>query len=152
MQHVEQGAQPVEARGSAREQDGVAAEPGAARLSALAHDPLWWKHTTVYQIYPRSFADSNGDGIGDLRGIIQRLPYLRELGVETLWLSPFYDSPQADFGYDIRDHFSVAKEYGSLEDTRELIDAVHRHGMKRSEEHTSELQSRRDLVCRLLLE
>ena len=93
-------------------------------------DALWWKHTTVYQIYPRSFADSNGDGIGDLRGIIQRLPYLHELGVETLWLSPFYDSPQADFGYDIRDHFNVATEYGTLEDTHELIEAVHRHGMK----------------------
>lgn len=93
-------------------------------------DTLWWKHTTVYQIYPRSFADSNGDGIGDLRGIIQRLPYLRDLGVETLWLSPFYDSPQADFGYDIRDHFNVAKEYGTLEETHELIEAVHAHGMK----------------------
>jgi alpha-glucosidase len=93
-------------------------------------DTLWWKHTTVYQIYPRSFADSNGDGIGDLRGIIQRLPYLRELGVETLWLSPFYDSPQADFGYDIRDHFNVAKEYGTLDETRELIAAVHQHDMK----------------------
>ena len=100
-------------------------------MDVAANDTLWWKHTTVYQIYPRSFADSIGDGIGDLRGIIERLPYLHELGVETLWLSPFYDSPQADFGYDIRDHFNVAKEYGSLDDTRALIDAVHRHGMKR---------------------
>src|SRR5688572_4384911 len=82
-----------------------------------AHDRNWWKHTTVYQIYPRSFADSNGDGIGDLRGIIDKLPYLEKLGVETLWISPFFDSPQADFGYDIRDHFNVAPEYGTLDDT-----------------------------------
>jgi oligo-1,6-glucosidase/alpha-glucosidase len=97
---------------------------------APAHDRAWWKHTTVYQIYPRSFADSNGDGVGDLRGIIDKLPYLHALGVETLWLSPFFDSPQADFGYDIRDHFSVAPEYGTLDDTHELIAAVHARGMK----------------------
>src|SRR3954469_12124818 len=90
----------------------------------------WWKRTTVYQIYPRSFADSNGDGIGDLRGVIERLDYLSKLGVETLWLSPFYDSPQADFGYDIRDHFNVAPEYGTLDDARELVEQVHARGMK----------------------
>jgi oligo-1,6-glucosidase/alpha-glucosidase len=90
----------------------------------------WWKRTTVYQIYPRSFADSNGDGIGDLPGVIERLDYLAGLGVETLWLSPFYDSPQADFGYDIRDHFDVAPEYGTLDDARRLIDEVHARGMK----------------------
>ena len=76
------------------------------------NDIPWWKRTTVYQIYPRSFADANGDGIGDLAGIIGRLDYLRWLGVETLWLSPFYESPQADFGYDISDHFAIAPEYG----------------------------------------
>jgi len=90
----------------------------------------WWKRTTVYQIYPRSFADSNADGIGDLRGVIERLDYLEQLGVETLWLSPFYESPQADFGYDISDHFAIAKEYGTLEDAQALIDAVHARGMK----------------------
>ena len=90
----------------------------------------WWKSTTVYQIYPRSFADSNGDGIGDLQGIIDRLPYLERLGVETLWISPFYKSPQADFGYDISDHFDVAPEYGKLEDAQRLIDAIHARGMK----------------------
>jgi alpha-glucosidase len=93
-------------------------------------DIPWWKRTTVYQIYPRSFADSNGDGIGDLQGVIDRLDYLADLGVETLWLSPFYDSPQADFGYDVRDYFGVAPEYGTLEDARRLIDAVHARGMK----------------------
>ena len=90
----------------------------------------WWKSTTVYQIYPRSFSDSNGDGIGDLRGIIDKLDYLHALGVETLWISPFFASPQADFGYDIRDHFSIAAEYGTLEDCRLLIDEVHARGMK----------------------
>jgi alpha-glucosidase len=90
----------------------------------------WWKTTTVYQVYPRSFSDSNGDGIGDLPGIVQKLDYLHGLGVETIWISPFFESPQADFGYDIRDHFSIAAEYGTLEDCRRLIDEVHARGMK----------------------
>jgi oligo-1,6-glucosidase/alpha-glucosidase len=90
----------------------------------------WWQRTTVYQIYPRSFTDANGDGIGDLQGVIDRLDYLSWLGVETLWLSPFFASPQADFGYDISDHFAVAPEYGSLADCRRLIDEVHARGMK----------------------
>ncbi|MDB4986344.1 MAG: glycosidase [Myxococcaceae bacterium] len=96
----------------------------------VLEDIPWWKRTTVYQIYPRSFSDSNGDGIGDLQGVIERLDYLQQLGVETLWLSPFYDSPQADFGYDIRDYFNVAPEYGTLDDARRLIDQVHARGMK----------------------
>lgn len=112
----------------------------------------WWKRTTVYQVYPRSFADSNADGIGDLRGVIAKLDYLHDLGVETLWLSPFFDSPQADFGYDIRDHFGISAEYGSLEDCRALIDEVHARGMKivfdmvlnhSSNEHPWFLESRR---------
>ncbi len=90
----------------------------------------WWKRTTVYQIYPRSFSDANGDGIGDLAGVVQRLDYLHWLGVETLWLSPFYGSPQADFGYDISDHYNIAPEYGSLADFQRLIDEVHARGMK----------------------
>jgi alpha-glucosidase len=112
----------------------------------------WWKRTTVYQIYPRSFADSNADGIGDLPGIIDRLDYLQWLGVETLWLSPFYASPQADFGYDISGHREVAPEYGTLADLRRLIDSVHARGMKivldvvlnhTSAEHPWFLESRR---------
>jgi hypothetical protein len=90
----------------------------------------WWKRTTVYQIYPRSFADANGDGIGDLRGVIGRLDYLQDLGVETLWLSPFFESPQADFGYDVSDHYAVSPDYGDLEDCRELIRQVHARGMR----------------------
>ncbi len=90
----------------------------------------WWKGTTVYHIYPRSFADDNGDGVGDLAGVIGKLDYLRDLGVETLWLSPVFQSPQADFGYDISDHFSIAPEYGSLAEVRRLIDEAHARGMK----------------------
>jgi oligo-1,6-glucosidase/alpha-glucosidase len=90
----------------------------------------WWKRTTVYQIYPRSFCDANGDGIGDLRGIASKLDYLASLGVETLWLSPFWRSPQVDFGYDVSDHFGVSDEYGSMEDVRALIGEVHARGMK----------------------
>jgi glycosidase len=90
----------------------------------------WFHKTTIYQIYPRSFYDSNGDGIGDLRGILQKLDYIQELGFETLWISPFYASPQADFGYDISDYTSIAPEYGTMDDTLQLIDEVHRRGMR----------------------
>lgn len=97
---------------------------------SLQSDLPWWKRTTVHQIYPRSFSDQTGDGIGDLQGIIDRLDYIQWLGLETIWLSPFFDSPQADFGYDISDHFGVAPEYGSREDCRRLIDEIHARGMK----------------------
>jgi oligo-1,6-glucosidase/alpha-glucosidase len=90
----------------------------------------WWKQTTVYQIYPRSFSDSNADGIGDLRGVIDRLDYLHWLGVETVWLSPFVKSPQADFGYDVSDHYEIDPQYGTRDDCRRLIDEVHARGMK----------------------
>jgi glycosidase len=90
----------------------------------------WWQETTIYQIYPRSFMDSNGDGIGDLRGIISRLDYIRDLGFESIWLSPFFASPQQDFGYDVSDYFAVAPEYGSLADVEDLINEVHSRGMR----------------------
>ena len=83
----------------------------------------WWQKTTIYQIYPRSFKDSNGDGIGDLRGIISKLDYIKDLGFETIWLSPFFSSPQGDWGYDVSDYFNVAPEYGTLADADELIEA-----------------------------
>lgn len=93
-------------------------------------DEPWWRRTTVYHIYPRSFADANGDGIGDLRGIEEKLDYLSWLGVETLWLSPIFTSPQADFGYDISDHYGIAPEYGTMDDCRSLLEAAHARGMK----------------------
>ena len=90
----------------------------------------WYHNTTIYQVYPRSFCDSNGDGIGDLPGVIQKLDYLHDLGFETLWLSPFFASPQRDFGYDIADYLSVAPEYGTLDDALRLIEETHRRGMR----------------------
>ena len=90
----------------------------------------WWKRTVIYQIYPRSFMDGTGDGIGDLPGILSRLDSLRELGVETLWLSPVYPGPQKDFGYDISDYTGIHREYGTMEDFDRLVEAVHARGMK----------------------
>ena len=90
----------------------------------------WWKQTVIYQIYPRSFYDSNGDGIGDLEGVIQKLDYIEDLGVETIWLSPFFKSPQRDFGYDISDYLSIAEEYGDMKTVEKLIDEIHKRNMK----------------------
>lgn len=90
----------------------------------------WWKEVVVYQIYPRSFMDSNGDGIGDLRGIISRLGYIRSLGVDVIWLSPIYASPNDDNGYDISDYRAIMKECGTMEDFDELLREVHNCGMK----------------------
>ncbi len=81
----------------------------------------WWNDRIIYQIYPRSFCDSNGDGIGDINGIISKLPYLKDLGVGAIWLSPVYPSPNHDFGYDIADYCDVNPEYGTLEDMKRLI-------------------------------
>ena len=90
----------------------------------------WWKEAVVYQIYPRSFCDSNGDGIGDLRGILEKLPHIKGLGVDVIWLSPHFDSPNADNGYDIRDYRNVMAEFGTMADFDELLAAVHAAGMK----------------------
>lgn len=89
----------------------------------------WWKKSSVYQIYPRSFQDSNGDGIGDLQGIMQRLPYLEKLGIDIIWLGPIYDSPNDDNGYDIRDYQKIQKEFGSLDDFKQLVTAAKAHGI-----------------------
>jgi alpha-glucosidase len=91
---------------------------------------LWWQTGVIYQIYPRSFQDTNGDGIGDLRGITQRLPYLLELGVDAIWLSPIFPSPMADFGYDISDYTDIDPLFGSLDDFDALVAAAHAQGLK----------------------
>lgn len=90
----------------------------------------WWQTTTIYQIYPRSYKDSNGDGIGDIPGIIDKLDYLKDLGFETLWFSPFFSSPQQDWGYDISNYRDIAPEYGTLNDAERLIEEIHRRDMK----------------------
>lgn len=90
----------------------------------------WWKEAVFYQIYPRSFKDSNSDGIGDLRGIIEKLDYLKELGVDAIWLSPVYDSPNDDNGYDIRDYKKIMTEFGTNDDFDELLENIHARGMR----------------------
>lgn len=90
----------------------------------------WWKESVVYQIYPRSFKDSNGDGIGDLQGIISKLDYLKALGIDVLWLSPIYDSPNDDNGYDIRNYQAIMQEFGTMADFDELLQQAHLRGVK----------------------
>jgi len=92
-------------------------------------DP-WWRGAAIYQIYPRSFADSNGDGIGDLNGITARLPYVASLGVDAIWLSPFYPSPLLDGGYDVADPRDVDPRLGTVEDLRGLVQDCHANGLK----------------------
>ncbi len=90
----------------------------------------WWKEAVFYQIYPRSFKDSNGDGIGDLRGIIEKLDYLKNLGINAIWCSPVYDSPNDDNGYDIRNYEKIMEEFGTMEDFDELLSEIHKRDMK----------------------
>ncbi|MFP3121529.1 alpha-glucosidase [Ectobacillus funiculus] len=90
----------------------------------------WWKESVVYQIYPRSFMDSNGDGIGDLKGILSKLDYLKELGIDVIWICPMYKSPNDDNGYDISDYQDIMEEFGTLADFDELLEEVHQRGMK----------------------
>lgn len=93
-------------------------------------DSKWWKHAVVYEIYPRSFQDSNGDGIGDLNGIRARLDYLVDLGVNAIWISPIYPSPMADFGYDVADYCGIDPIFGSMADFDRLLEEVHRRGLR----------------------
>src|SRR4029079_5182002 len=90
----------------------------------------WWKTAVIYQIYPRSFQDSNGDGVGDLNGIRRRLPYLAGLGVDAIWVSPFCTSPMADFGYDVADYYEVDPLFGTLADCKSLIAEAPGLGLK----------------------
>jgi len=93
-------------------------------------DFLWWRDGIIYQIYPRSFADSNNDGLGDLPGITGKLDYLADLGVDALWLSPIYPSPDKDFGYDVSDYVDVDPRFGSLADFDLLLSEAHRRGIR----------------------
>ena len=90
----------------------------------------WWKESVVYQIYPRSFKDSNGDGIGDLNGITEKMDYLRELGINVIWLSPVYQSPNTDNGYDISDYQAIMEEFGTMEDFDRMLQSAHDHGIR----------------------
>jgi alpha-glucosidase len=90
----------------------------------------WWKESVAYQVYPRSFMDSNGDGIGDLKGVTAKLDYLKELGIDVIWLSPMYKSPNDDNGYDISDYQDIMEEFGTMADFNELLEGVHKRGMK----------------------
>src|SRR5687768_6042923 len=92
--------------------------------------PEWWRRGVIYQIYPRSFQDTNSDGVGDLAGILERLDYCAELGVDAIWLSPIYPSPMADFGYDVADYTGIHPMFGTLADFDRLVAEVKRRGMK----------------------
>ena len=90
----------------------------------------WWRGAAIYQIYPRSFQDSNGDGVGDLRGAIRRLPWVASLGVQAIWISPFFQSPMADMGYDVSDYCAVDPLFGTRVDFDELLAVAHGLGLK----------------------
>lgn len=90
----------------------------------------WWKEASVYQIYPSSFKDSNGDGIGDIPGVIEKLDYFKNLGVDIVWLCPVYPSPQVDMGYDVADYCDIDPQYGTMADVERLIDGLHSRGLK----------------------
>lgn len=101
-------------------------------MKATAHkeNGTWWRGGVIYQIYPRSFADSNGDGVGDLPGIVEKLPYVASLGVDAIWVSPFFQSPMKDFGYDVSDYRAVDPLFGKLDDFRRLVARAHELGLK----------------------
>ncbi len=125
----------------------------AAIHSATAPDRDWWRGAVIYQVYPRSFQDSNGDGVGDLPGITQRLPHIAKLGADALWISPFFTSPMDDFGYDVSDYRDVDPIFGTLQDFDMLVAEAHRHGLKvmidlvlshSSDRHPWFIESRKD--------
>jgi len=120
----------------------------------MNNDWLWWRDGVIYQIYPRSFMDSNGDGIGDLQGIIGKLDYLADLGIDAIWLSPINPSPDADFGYDVADYLEIDPKYGDLAVFDQLVSEAHHRGIRivldlvlnhTSEEHPWFIESRSSL-------
>ena len=90
----------------------------------------WWRDAVIYQIYIRSFADGDGDGLGDIAGIRSKLPYLADLGVDAIWINPWYPSPMADAGYDVSDYRAVEPRFGTLEEAEALIAEAHEHGLR----------------------
>src|ERR1700685_4487122 len=97
---------------------------------AMPQDSLWYKDAVIYQVHVRTFYDSNGDGIGDFRGLAQKLDYLQELGTNAIWLMPFFPSPLRDDGYDISDYNAVHSSYGPLEDFRKFLESAHSRGIR----------------------
>jgi alpha-glucosidase len=91
---------------------------------------VWWKHAVIYEVYPRSFQDTNGDGLGDIKGITQRLSYLKSLGIDAIWITPMYPSPQVDFGYDIADYEAIDPQYGTMGDFDNLMKAAKQQGLR----------------------
>ena len=117
----------------------------------------WWRGAVIYQIYPRSFCDANGDGLGDLAGITRKLDHVASLGVDAIWISPFYKSPMRDFGYDVADYRAVDPIFGTLADFRDLLRRAHELGLKvmidlvlshTSDEHAWFIESRQDRTQR----
>ena len=96
----------------------------------MTQQAKWWQKAVIYQVYPRSFCDSDGDGIGDLRGLISKLDYIKHLGVDAIWLSPVFKSPQDDNGYDISDYQDIDPTFGSMADMKELLDQANARGIK----------------------
>jgi len=118
-------------KGNARVVGGIVrvATTTTTRWAAVVREE-WWRGAVIYQIYPRSFCDSNGDGIGDLRGIAQRLDHIAELGVDAVWIAPFFASPMKDFGYDVSDYCAVDPTFGTLADFDALLTRAHALGLK----------------------
>ena len=106
----------------------AAAQTQAAPLKT--NGDVWWKHAVVYEIYPRSFQDTNGDGLGDIKGITQRLSYLKGVGIDAIWITPMYPSPQVDFGYDIANYEAIDPRYGSIGDFDNLMKAAKQQGIR----------------------
>ncbi|MDR2464883.1 MAG: alpha-glucosidase, partial [Streptococcaceae bacterium] len=113
----------------------------------------WWQNAVGYQIYPKSFKDSNGDGVGDIQGIIEKLPYLVDLGIDFIWINPIYKSPNVDNGYDISDFRAINEEYGTLDDLKELLEKAHHYNIRvlmdlvvnhTSDQHPWFLESKKD--------
>lgn len=100
------------------------------RRRASLNNAAWWRRAVFYEVYPRSFYDTNGDGIGDLNGVAEKLDYLKDLGIDVIWLTPFYPSPQVDFGYDVSDYENIDPQFGTLKDFDRLVTEAHRRKIK----------------------